>query len=532
MSNPIFAPLFFYLKHTHSALCCLVRLRAIYLEKIFTFFAGWHLCEKHLLYYLRGPMPKPKKKTPKKKKRNNSLAVAVILMLVTFAVTTCSRKIAGRKETEPPRKTASKSHAKKKTNKYLLQEDFEKGSKTSYNSESVELSSGSWEFKDAVTGSLDEDHKTGAQALRIRDNGMATMDFDIVVNGTVTVSMKYALYGKDKEGAWELWASVNRGQRFTKVGNTVEVSSNSLQTVSFTATTSSTIRFRIRKTDKSGSRLNIDAIRVSAGGKEASVVKPEKGEGAVGGDDDNLLLGNPSNATPAVVMPNNYLMDKGYYTLSYNRDNGTPNWVSWHVSASDLGRMARGNDFRPDADIPQGWFQVTQFSYSGSGFDRGHNCPSGDRTASRDANEATFLMTNMIPQAPNHNQHLWSNLEGYTRSLVKDGNEVYVIMGSYGSGGAGSKGMSRRIAGSRVNVPARIWKVIVVLPEGNNDLKRVSRQTRVIAVNTPNDNEVNTKWSAYLTSVEEIEKATGYRLLSSVPAAVRQELVKKIDTGE
>ncbi|QJB30336.1 DNA/RNA non-specific endonuclease [Chitinophaga oryzae] len=479
-------------------------------------------------------MPKPKKKTQKKtkKKSNNSLVVAVILILVTFVVTTCSRKIAGRKEKEPPQKTAAKSHSKKKTTKYLLQEDFEKGSKTNYNTESVSFSSGSWELKDAVTGRLEDDHKAGAQALRLRDNGMATMEFDIAVKGTVTVTLKYALYGRDETGSWELWASVNRGQRFTRVGNTVEVTSGSLQTATFTVTTSSTVRLRIRKTDKSGSRLNIDAIRVSAGGKEMPAVKPEKGEEAVRGDDDNLLLGNPSNAAAAVVMSNNYLMDKGYYTLSYNRDNGTPNWVSWHISSRDLGRMARGNDFRPDADVPEGWFQVTQFSYNGSGFDRGHNCPSGDRTATRDANEATFLMTNMIPQAPNHNQHLWSNLENYTRSLVKNGNEVYVIMGNYGSGGKGSKGMSKKIGNNRVNVPARIWKVIVVLPEGNNDLKRVSRQTRVIAVNTPNNNDVNTKWSAYLTSIEEIEKATGYKLLSNVPAAVREELVKKIDTGD
>lgn len=476
-------------------------------------------------------MPR-KKKTNRKNKQSNSLAVAVILILITFAVTTCSRKIAGRKEKEPPRKTAAKSHSKKKTSKYLLQEDFEKGSKTNYNSETVSLSSGDWVFKDAVTGGLDEDHKAGKQALRIRDNGMATMDFDIAVSGTVTVTLKYALYGKDQQGTWELWASVNQGQRFTKVGDAVSVSSSSLQSITFTASTQKTIRFRIKKTDKGDSRLNFDAFRVSAGGKEVPVVKPEKGTGAVPGDDDNLLLGNPSNATTAVVVPNNYLMDKGFYTLSYNRDNGTPNWVSWHITADDLGSMARGNDFRPDADVPENWFQVTQFSYNGSGFDRGHNCPSGDRTATREANEATFLMTNMIPQAPNHNQHLWSNLESYTRSLVKAGNEVYVVMGSYGTGGTGSKGMSKKIAGNRVNVPARIWKVIVVLPEGNNDLKRISRQTRIIAVNTPNDNQVNTKWSAYLTSIADIEKATGYRLLSNVPAAVREELVRKIDSGE
>ncbi|WP_255412675.1 DNA/RNA non-specific endonuclease [Chitinophaga sp. S165] len=38
--------------------------------------------------------------------------------------------------------------------------------------------------------------------------------------------------------------------------------------------------------------------------------------------------------------------------------------------------------------------------------DRGHNCPSADRTSTT-ANSSTFLMTNMIPQAPQNNQQTW-----------------------------------------------------------------------------------------------------------------------------
>ena len=49
-------------------------------------------------------------------------------------------------------------------------------------------------------------------------------------------------------------------------------------------------------------------------------------------------------------------------------------------------------------------------SYSGSGFDRGHNCPSADRTGSTADNTATFLMTNMMPQAPTNNQQTWAHL--------------------------------------------------------------------------------------------------------------------------
>ena len=55
-------------------------------------------------------------------------------------------------------------------------------------------------------------------------------------------------------------------------------------------------------------------------------------------------------------------------------------------------------------------------------------------------------MTNMIPQAPQHNQQTWANLEDYTRDLVQAGQEVYVVMGSYGGGGAGSNGPKQTIA--------------------------------------------------------------------------------------
>jgi endonuclease G len=74
-------------------------------------------------------------------------------------------------------------------------------------------------------------------------------------------------------------------------------------------------------------------------------------------------------------------------------------------------------------------------------------------------------MTNMIPQAPKNNQETWASLEAYTRELVRDGMEVYVVMGSYGVGGTGSEGASKRIDQGRVTVPSRIWKVLVVLEE-------------------------------------------------------------------
>jgi endonuclease G len=247
--------------------------------------------------------------------------------------------------------------------------------------------------------------------------------------------------------------------------------------------------------------------------------------------DSNLALGNPSGAVASTAYPTNYLLTKTQYTMSYNRDQGKPNWVSWHLSSAWLGSTARQDDFRADATLPTGWYQVKATDYSGSGFDRGHNCPSADRTGSTTDNSATFLMSNMMPQAPQNNQQTWANLENYSRTLVNAGNELYIICGSYGKGGTGSNGYYTTVAGGNVTVPANCWKVIVVLPNGSSDVSRITTSTRVIAINTPNNNSLSTSWGSYRTSVDAIEAATGLDLLSAIPASIQSTLEARTDSG-
>jgi endonuclease G len=246
-------------------------------------------------------------------------------------------------------------------------------------------------------------------------------------------------------------------------------------------------------------------------------------------DGNNLLLGNPSKAVHSTASPNNYLMTTSYYTLSYNKSRGEPNWVSWYLGLSSLGSTDRLNNFRADGTLPAGWYEVQANGYSYSGFDRGHNCPSADRTSSVAANSSTFLMTNMIPQAPRNNEGTWANFENYLRGLVKSGDELYIVMGSYGSGGTGLKGTATMIDGGHVTVPAHIWKVAVVLPNGTKDLSRITTGTRIIAINTPNVNSISSKWQTYETSVDKIEAATGDDLLSNVPAAIQKVIEARVD---
>lgn len=239
----------------------------------------------------------------------------------------------------------------------------------------------------------------------------------------------------------------------------------------------------------------------------------------------NLALGNPSGATASTRRPNNFLMEKEQYALSYNRQLKIPNWVSWHVDRDDLGDEDRGQ-FAPDTSLPPGWPQVRPTDYRFSVFrrDRGHMCPSGDRTATREDNDATFLMTNMIPQAPDNNQGPWAKLEIYCRERVRAGNEMYII-----AGGDGSLG---QITPANIRIPARTWKVIVELPEGDDDLSRIDENTRVIAVDMPNSQGIrNRPWREFLTTTDAIERATGYDFLSNVPRNVQRVLESRVDSG-
>ncbi|WP_375437635.1 DNA/RNA non-specific endonuclease [uncultured Hymenobacter sp.] len=247
--------------------------------------------------------------------------------------------------------------------------------------------------------------------------------------------------------------------------------------------------------------------------------------------DGNLTMGNPSGAITSTTQYTNYLLVKPQFTMSYHRDRAIPNWVSWHLSSAWVGSTPRQDNFAPDNSLPVGWFRAGSSSYSGSGFDRGHNCPSADRTGSVTDNTATFLMTNMMPQAPNNNQRTWAGLENYCRTLADAGNELYIICGSYGRGGTGTNGYATTVAGGKVTVPARCWKVVVVLPNGSSDASRVSTGTRVIAIDTPNDNSLNTNWATYRTTVNAIEQATGYDLLSAVSSTVQSTIEARVDTG-
>lgn len=401
-------------------------------------------------------------------------------------------------------------------------EGLENASKSGYTGANVELTGGVWYFEDALIGSTANDTKNGAKAIRIRELGFIRMNYDIF--GIKDINISHAAYQGDSDSEWELYVSKNSGATWTKFGNTQKTAGSKFSTTAFAINETNKIRFEIRKISGGANRLNIDDIIITSNGTSPTNT-------TVATRDDNLAMGNPSNAD--LNDENNYLMIKNQYVLSYNRSKCTANWVSWHLSTAWKGNTQRTDNFRPDPSLPSSWYRVITSDYTNSGFDRGHLCPSDDRDGSFEDNDETFLMTNIAPQAPSNNRGLWADLEAYSRKIAEAGNELYIIAGVYGKGGSGSNGgISKTLENGKVIVPESFWKVIVILPIGINDISRIDATTRVIAVNIPNKESVEgTKWGEYRLNVDDLETLTGYDFLSNVPSAIQKTLESRKDTG-
>jgi endonuclease G len=395
-------------------------------------------------------------------------------------------------------------------------ETMEIGSKSTYANASVSLGTGLWLFEDALLGDQTLDRKNGTQSARLQNTGKLSMQFNFPID-SAEITIQHAKYGTDAISTWALFISTDNGSNWTQQGATISTTLTSLQIATFNIWYTGDIRLQIRKL--SGGRLNIDDIQIS----------PYTGTST---DNNHTAFGNPSNAVTDLAFPNNYLLLKPQYHLAYNENKGTAAWVAWHLDNNDLGTTPRCDCFATDVQIPSSMYRASSSSYTGSGFDRGHMVPSSQRNNTTINNAATFLMSNIMPQSPNLNQITWNNLEQYCLNLVNAGYELYTYSGGYGIGGTGSNGTSTTIASGNITVPSHYWKIAVVLPNGTNDIGRLSTTTRIISVMMPNTQTVNTlAWGQYRTSIDAIEAATGFDFLSILPSSLQTSIETLIDNG-
>ncbi|MFO0595875.1 MAG: DNA/RNA non-specific endonuclease [Myxococcaceae bacterium] len=224
----------------------------------------------------------------------------------------------------------------------------------------------------------------------------------------------------------------------------------------------------------------------------------------------HLPLGMPDGTS--VGRLDAWLLVRPQLVGSYDTRNKVPNWSAWLLDSTSLGSATRATTFRTDPLLPTGTPQAKDSDYTSSGFDRGHLCPSADRTATDADNDATFFLTNVVPQTHASNAGPWLDLEDFERTLAGQGKHLWIIAGPI-------FGATRQTIGTGVAVPLSMFKVIVV-SEGPVTPGAITPQTVTYAAVIPNVSPLSGSWRQWQVSVDDVEALTGLDFLSDVdPAA-------------
>ena len=272
----------------------------------------------------------------------------------------------------------------------------------------------------------------------------------------------------------------------------------------------------------------------------ASLLAATPGAWARIGIDVQAPLGNPDGAVTNSASRTKFLIKRAQFNLSYNDDTHQANWVSWSITTNGLGTVGRTDAWAVEDLLPSGYLRIGTATFGSSvingttiSWDRGHMAPSADRTQSTPDNEATFRMSNIIPQASANNQGLWAQFEDYCRTLAQNNNEVLIISGPGDFDKDGNAQIDARIS-NQMAVPGSVWKIAVVVANASSNTpaaQRVSTSSRVIAILTPNVSSGLGTWQSYITSVEQIEEVTGLNFFTAIDGSTAIYLKNVVDTG-
>ncbi|MBU2995459.1 DNA/RNA non-specific endonuclease [Cellulophaga baltica] len=212
----------------------------------------------------------------------------------------------------------------------------------------------------------------------------------------------------------------------------------------------------------------------------------------------------PSSTTGAVVKHNNYM-------LSYNEKHEQAEWVAYQLDKSQLTYDDRKRPYF--IEDPKVKTKSADYrNYKGSGYDRGHLCPAGDRRFSKYAYDETFYTSNISPQNNAFNAGIWNELEKQVRYWAKKYGTVYVITAGVLENNLAS------IGDEDVSVPNYFYK-IVARDDGD--------AVKMIGFLFKNEAS-NTSIKSHLVSIDEIERKTGIDFFENLPDALENKLESKV----
>lgn len=197
------------------------------------------------------------------------------------------------------------------------------------------------------------------------------------------------------------------------------------------------------------------------------------------------------------------------YLVSANKIAKTPNWVAYHLYADQIAVPGhRVEYFCPDPCLKTNErAELSDYKGLFPVYNRGHLNPAGDNHWDNTAYKESYFLSNMVPQNPDNNGGIWLDLEKRVDSWTKEYGELYVITGPiYDYEGVKHK----EVGGNKVWAPAGLFKIIYE-----------PRKKQVLSFMMPNTSLNAKTLSTYLTSIDNINKATGLDLFPNLPKALK-----------
>jgi endonuclease G len=164
--------------------------------------------------------------------------------------------------------------------------------------------------------------------------------------------------------------------------------------------------------------------------------------------------------------------------------------------------------------------QVKAKEYNKGKYDRGHMAPNHAIALhyGENAQQETFLMSNVIPQRPSLNRGLWKEIEhAISDDYAERLEEVWVFVGPIYDPKIPDKFLKR----TGIEIPDRFYAVV---------LDELKGRPRAMAFVVPQDASINVDPSQFLVSVDEVEKQSGFDFFSGLDDA-REEKMEREKVG-
>ena len=117
------------------------------------------------------------------------------------------------------------------------------------------------------------------------------------------------------------------------------------------------------------------------------------------------------------------VLNKFYYLNCYSYDYKSSKVVAYELDKQNLigDYIKKRPPFKPDNALKKE-YRTYPSNYTNTGYDRGHIIPNASMRATKEAQESTFLMSNITPQKPIVNRRVWKDIETRERDLaIKEG---------------------------------------------------------------------------------------------------------------